>query len=65
MALWDTVWPILAALIPSAGLLLLFLFILKRIIEADRRERAAEREWDAERAALREKSAEEATPHSD
>lgn len=53
MAIWDTLWPILAALIPSAGLLLLFFFILKRIIEADRRERAAECKWDAERAALR------------
>ncbi|WP_114907362.1 lysyl-tRNA synthetase [Ornithinimicrobium murale] len=57
MALWDTVWPILAALIPSAGLLALFFFILKRILEADRRERAAERKWDAERAALRDGSA--------
>lgn len=56
MALWDTAWPILAALIPSAGLLFLFFFILKRILEADRRERAAERKWDAERAALREDS---------
>lgn len=53
MALWDALWPILAALIPSAGLLLLFFFILKRIIEADRRERAAERKWAAERAAMR------------
>lgn len=53
MALWDALWPILAALIPSAGLLLLFFFILKRIIEADRRERAAERKWEAERAAMR------------
>lgn len=53
MALWDTLWPILAALIPSAGLLLLFFFILKRIIEADRRERAAERKWEAERDAMR------------
>ncbi|WP_256838520.1 lysyl-tRNA synthetase [Ornithinimicrobium faecis] len=58
MALWDTVWPILAALIPSAGLLFLFFFILKRILEADRRERAAERKWDAERAALRDNARE-------
>lgn len=48
MTWWDNVWPILAALIPSAGLLLLFLFILKHIVEADRRERAAQRRWEAE-----------------
>ena len=65
MALWDTVWPILAALIPSAGLLFLFLFILKRIIEADRRERAAERKWDEERAAMRERSVDDAAPKQD
>ncbi|WP_109473438.1 hypothetical protein [Ornithinimicrobium cavernae] len=56
MAWWDTVWPILAALIPSAGLLFLFFLILKRIVEADRRERAAERRWEAEREAMREES---------
>lgn len=48
MALWDTIWPIIAALIPSAGLLFLFFFLMKRIVEGDRRERAAERAWRAE-----------------
>ncbi|MCK0113712.1 lysyl-tRNA synthetase [Ornithinimicrobium sp. F0845] len=52
MALWDTIWPIMAALIPSVGLLLLFFFLMKRIVEADRRERAAERRWQAEREAM-------------
>ncbi|NLG21311.1 MAG: hypothetical protein GX555_07770 [Actinomycetales bacterium] len=52
MALWDTLWPILAALIPSIGLLGLFFFLMKRIVEADRRERAAERRWQAEREAM-------------
>lgn len=42
-------WMILAALLPSAGLLFLFWVILKHIVEADRRERAALREWDAAR----------------
>lgn len=54
MALWETVWPVLAALIPSIGLLGLFFFLLKRIVEADRRERAAERRWRAELEAMRE-----------
>lgn len=62
MAVWDTMWPILAALIPSAGLLFLFFFILKRILEADRRERAAERKWEAERAALRDNSQDRSAP---
>lgn len=49
MGWWDTLWPIIAALIPTAGLLFLFLVIMRRIVEADRRERAAERTWRAER----------------
>lgn len=52
MEVWDTIWPIMAALIPSAGLLLLFFFLMKRIVEADRRERAAERRWQAERESV-------------
>lgn len=44
-------WGILAALIPSAGLLFLFWVILKHMVEGDRRERAALREWEAARAA--------------
>lgn len=59
MAWWDTLWPIIAALIPSAGLLFLFFFLMKRIVEADRRERAAERRWQAEL-----KAREQATPDS-
>lgn len=56
MGWWDTLWPIVAALLPSAGLLFLFYVIMRRIIEADRRERAAERRWQAERDATRSKS---------
>lgn len=56
MGWWDSAWPVVAALIPSAGLLFLFYVIMKRIVEADRRERAAERRWDAERAASGKKS---------
>lgn len=64
MALWDTAWPILAALIPSAGLLLLFFFILKHILEADRRERAAQRQWEADREALRDNSQDPSPPRN-
>lgn len=41
-------WMILAAVLPSIGLLFLFWVILKNIVEGDRRERAALRAWDAE-----------------
>ena len=44
-------WMILAALLPSIGLLFLFWVILKHIVEADRRERAAVREWEERRRA--------------
>ncbi|GAA1174572.1 hypothetical protein GCM10009584_14790 [Ornithinimicrobium humiphilum] len=44
-------WMILAALIPSIGLLFLFWVILKHLIEGDRRERAAIRRWEAEQDA--------------
>jgi hypothetical protein len=46
-------WMILAALLPSIGLLFLFWVILKHIVEGDRRERAALREWEAARDAER------------
>ncbi|MDO5739200.1 MAG: hypothetical protein Q4P07_03540 [Ornithinimicrobium sp.] len=41
-------WMILAAVLPSIGLLFLFWVILKHIVEGDRRERAALRAWEAE-----------------
>lgn len=46
-------WMILAALIPSIGLLFLFWVILKHLLEGDRRERAAIRRWEEEQAAAR------------
>ncbi|MFK5635742.1 MULTISPECIES: hypothetical protein [unclassified Ornithinimicrobium] len=44
-------WMVLAALLPSMGLLFLFWVILKHVIEGDRRERAALRRWEAEQDA--------------
>lgn len=49
MAWWDSLWPVIAALLPTIGLLFLFFVILKRIVEGDRRERAAQRRWEQER----------------
>lgn len=42
---------VLAALLPSIGLLYLFFVIIKHMIEGDRRERAAQRELDLRDAA--------------
>ena len=45
------IWPYIAALIPSAGVGLLFWLVIKNMIEGDRKERLAHSQWDAERAA--------------
>jgi hypothetical protein len=55
MEVWESVWPVLAALLPSAGLLFLGWVILKHILEGDRRERAAQSRWEAEKERLRAK----------
>lgn len=47
-------WMILAALLPSIGLLFLFFVIVKHMIEGDRRERAAQRALDERSAAVEE-----------
>ena len=39
-------WMILAALLPSIGLLYLFYVVMKHMVEGDRRERAAMREME-------------------
>lgn len=44
-------WMILAALLPSIGLLYLFFVIIKHMIEGDRRERAALRQLDRDNGA--------------
>jgi len=41
----------LLALIPSIGVLFLFVVAIKAMLEGDRRERAAQAKWDKEHAA--------------
>lgn len=45
-------WMILAALLPSIGLLYLFFVIIKHMVEGDRRERAAQRQLDLHERAV-------------
>ena len=42
------IWPYAAALIPFLGAAFMFYVIMKGVIESDRRERAAQRKWEAE-----------------
>lgn len=51
MGFLDSTWGIVAALLPSIGLLYLFWVIMKHILEGDRRERAAQRLWEAQQDA--------------
>lgn len=45
---WSDVWPYVAALLPTICVAILFYFLIKAIIEGDRRERLAQNKWDAE-----------------
>ncbi|HQF02424.1 MAG TPA: lysyl-tRNA synthetase [Phycicoccus sp.] len=45
---WNAVWPYLAAIIPTIFVAILFYFLIKAIIESDRRERLAQSKWEAE-----------------
>ncbi len=47
----DTFWAILAGLLPSIGVGLVFWFAMRKIVRADRNEREAEAKLDAEETA--------------
>lgn len=49
----DEVWPAIITLIPSIGILYLFWYVMKHILEGDRRERLAHAQWEAEQDRLR------------
>ena len=42
----SSIWPYLAALIPSAGVGFLFYLVIKNMVEGDRKERLAHSQWD-------------------
>lgn len=48
--MWDAVYPYVTALLPTIALATLFYFVIKYMIEGDRRERLAHSQWEAERA---------------
>jgi hypothetical protein len=44
----DAVWPYLAAILPTILVAILFYFLIKSMLEGDRRERMAQRRFEAE-----------------
>jgi bacterioferritin (cytochrome b1) len=44
----DAVWPYLAAILPTILVAILFYFLVKSMLEGDRRERIAQRRFEAE-----------------
>lgn len=46
--MWDTMWPYIAALLPTIVAVYIFYRIIKAIFEADRSERIAMRQWEEE-----------------
>ncbi|MEO7269369.1 MAG: lysyl-tRNA synthetase [Knoellia sp.] len=48
MIMWDAIWPYLAAILPTIIVAILFYFLMKSILEGDRRERLAQSQWEKE-----------------
>lgn len=46
--MWDAIYPYLAAILPTIGLLVIAYVVFKTIFEADRKERIAQAQWHAE-----------------
>ena len=44
----DAVWPYVAAILPTILVAILFYFLIKSMLEGDRRERLAQRRFEAE-----------------
>ena len=57
----DAVWPYLAAILPTILVAILFYFLVKSMLEGDRRERLAQRRFEAEQDRQRDHPAPRAT----
>ena len=53
----DAVWPYLAAILPTILVAILFYFLIKGMLEGDRREHIAQRRFEAEQDREREPAA--------
>jgi threonine/homoserine/homoserine lactone efflux protein len=56
--MWDALFPYLAALLPTVGVAVLFYFVIKAILEGDRRERLAHSKWEKQQDSQEQKSPE-------
>lgn len=45
--MWDALYPYVAALLPTIGISFLFYMVVRHLMEADRRERRAQAQWEA------------------
>lgn len=45
--MWDAVYPYVAALLPTIGISFLCYVVVRHVMEADRRERRAQAQWEA------------------
>jgi hypothetical protein len=45
--MWDALFPYVVALLPTVAVGTLFYFLIKAILEGDRRERLAQSKWEA------------------
>ena len=62
--MWDAVFPYLAALLPTVAVSVLFYFLIKTILEGDRRERLAQSKWEKQREKQGEKEEPRDTPEN-
>ena len=61
--MWETVFPYVAALLPTLAVSVLFYFLIKTILEGDRRERLAHSKWVRDQEREREKQLEKELEH--
>jgi hypothetical protein len=58
----DSLWPYVLAIVPTIGVGTLFYFVIKSILEGDRRERLAQARWEAEQDRLQSAASSVETP---
>ncbi len=62
--MWNAVFPYLAALLPTVAVGVLFYFLIKTILEGDRRERLAQSKWEKQREKQGDKEEPRDTPEN-
>jgi len=61
--MWGALFPYVAALLPTVAVAVLFYFLIKTILEGDRRERLAQSKWEKEQEKERRRTTRE-SPHN-